>query len=327
VSRVVNEHPSVAPETRKKVREAIQRLNYTPSALARGLQSNRSNTIGVLLAGISFTGPAHTLAGITHECAERNLTVLMAEMPDLYDFDAGPALQSFVEHRVDGIVMSVPEVGSSISRIAGVLADSPAPIVFVRAAELPGYSGLLIDNADGIGQAVDHLVSLGRSRIAHIAGPDGWREATARLRGWRDGLGRHGLDAPDARRAFGDWTAESGARAMRSILDEDPDVDAVVAANDHMALGAMRVLEHTGRVVPDDVAVTGFDNSAEAAWGAPSLTSVDQPLEALGRAAVRTVLEHRADRNRDVTVDSLPCELIVRESTAGSPATRDFDRL
>jgi DNA-binding LacI/PurR family transcriptional regulator len=112
---------------------------------------------------------------------------------------------------------------------------------------------------------------------------------------------------------------------MRSLLDTAPDLDAVVVGNDRMALGAMRVLERAGRRIPDDVAVTGFDNTPEAAWTSPSLTSVDQPLQEMGRRAVQVVLEHRDNPGAPVEVASLACTVMVRESTVGPTAAPDLD--
>lgn len=318
VSRVINDHPNVAPETRDRIEAAIEELRYRPSALARSLQSSRSNTIGVLLAGLDYTGPAETLVGITDECTDRDLTVLISELPDFVEFDPSRAVESLVEHRVDGIVMSVPEVGRTVERISAVLADTPVPIVFVRADGFRGHSGVVVDNTEAIEQVVDHLADLGRSRVAHLAGPLGWVEAAARAESWRNRLAHHGLEAPDHRLAEGDWSAESGAAAMATLLDADPDLDAVVAANDRMAFGAMYVLAKRGRRIPEDVAVTGFDDIHEARWHTPSLTSVAQPLNHLGRSAVRTVLAHRDDPDRPVAAESLRCSLVVRESTAGA---------
>ncbi|MDY7101077.1 MAG: LacI family DNA-binding transcriptional regulator [Actinomycetota bacterium] len=317
VSRVINHHPNVAPATRHRVQETIAALNYTPSALARGLQASRSNTIGVLLGGVQYFGPAQTLVGIVDECSAQRLTVVLAELPELGATDLESAIRSLIEHRVDGLVMSVPEVGDVIERIADVVADSPVPIVFVRAVYPEGHSSVLVDNAEAIHRVVDHLVDLGRTRIGHISGPAGWHEAEARAGAWRERVTSHGLAAPACHLEVGDWACESGAAAMDALLDRAPDLDAVVVANDRMAFGAMYVLGRRGRRVPEDVAVTGFDDVPEAAWNTTSLTSVAQPLQAVGHSAVRALLSHRDDPGRAPSVLSIRAKLVVRESTAG----------
>lgn len=318
VSRVINNHPSVAPATRRAVEDAIRELSYRPSAIARGLQSSRSNTIGVLLAGIDYFGPAETLVGITDECAQRGLTVLIAELPDISDFDPTAAIESLIAHRVDGIVMSVPEVGQSLEGITAVLANAPVPIVFVRADDFHGHSGVTVDNMEAINNVVDHLVDIGRTRIAHLSGPLGWSEAKARAVAWRSRLTHHGLDASDTLLVEGDWSSESGAAGMSELLDRAPELDAVVVANDRMAFGAMYVLGKRGRRMPDDVAVTGFDDMHEAKWHSPSLTTVSQPLHEMGRAAVRTLLARRDDPKRPASAESLRSSLVIRESSGGS---------
>ncbi len=318
VSRVINQHPSVAPETRRRIEESIERLKYTPSALARSLQSNRSRTVGVLLAGMQHTGPAQTLTGIMSECALRDHTVLIAELRDLDDVRPEPAISSLLEHRVDGIIVSVPQVGPAVERIAAVLDELTVPAVFVRADGFEDYSGVVVDNADAINQVVDHLVEQGRRTIAHIGGADRWQEARARSAAWSERLAHHGIEARYLE--SGDWTARSGAVAMAKLLDCCPTIDAVVAGNDHMALGALYLLDKRGRTVPSDVAVTGFDDIPEAAWSVPSLTSVAQPLQAMGRAAVEVLLSGQDQPSNHRAVEALTCQLIVRESTAGPTA-------
>ncbi|HEY7564311.1 MAG TPA: substrate-binding domain-containing protein, partial [Acidimicrobiia bacterium] len=176
---------------------------------------------------------------------------------------------------------------------------------------------VLVDNAAAIEEVVDHLVSIGKSRIAHISGPANWHEATDRLEGWERGLAKHKL-APESRLTEeGDWSSESGSLAMTALLDRVPDLDAVVAANDRMALGAMHVLRDRGLRIPEDVAVTGFDDIEEAAWLAPPLTSVHQPLDEMGRQAVRTLWSEVGGHETVPVAIPLRAELVIRQSTIG----------
>jgi DNA-binding LacI/PurR family transcriptional regulator len=317
VSRVMNHRPDVALATRVKVEQAIADLGYTPSALARTLGARHSDTIGVLLAGMAYVGTTQTLTGIVDESANLGLTVLIAELPEV-DIDPRRAISALIERHVDGIIMSVPDVGRAVDRIKAVLRDGPEPVVFVKAGVSNGYSSVLVDNATATEEVVDHLASLGRSRMAYISGPLSWHEASDRWDGWRSGMDKHGLAHDPGRLAEGDWSAQSGADAMVALLDRVPDLDAVVAANDRMALGAMHVLRKNGLRIPDDVAVAGFDDIPEAPWSAPPLTSVRQPLAEMGREAVRTLLSHVEDPTVAVQTIPLRAELVVRESTIGS---------
>lgn len=319
VSRVINNRPDVAPDTRERVENAIARLGYRPSAVARTLVARRSNAIGVLLAGMGYTGTASTLRGIVDESAILGLTVLIAELPegDSLD-DPRPAISALVERHVDGIIMSVPAIGHAVDRIKAVLPDHHEPVVFVKAGVSDRYSSVLVDNSAAVEEVVDHLVSIGRSRIGHISGPTTWHEALDRRQGWQRGLDRHHLDADADLCEEGDWSPASGAAAMGALLDRIPDLDAVVVANDRMALGALHTLHGRGLRIPEDVAVTGFDDIEEAAWFAPPLTSVEQPLVEMGRQAVRRVWAEFEGVETPPVAIPLQAKLMIRESTIGT---------
>ena len=196
VSRVINNRPDVAPDTRERVEDAIATLGYRPSAVARTLVARRSNAIGVLLAGMGYTGTTLTLAGIIDEAANLGLTVLIAELPegDSLD-DPRPAISALAERHVDGIIMSVPDVGHSVDRIRAVLPEQREPVVFVKAGVSDTYSSVLVDNAAAVEEVVDHLVSIGGHGSVTSRGlPTGMKHMTAE----RDGsaaLRKHELEA------------------------------------------------------------------------------------------------------------------------------------
>jgi LacI family transcriptional regulator len=319
VSRVINNRPDVASDTRERVEDVIATLGYRPSAVARTLVARRSNAIGVLLAGMGYTGTVLTLRGIIDESASLGLTVLIAELPegDSLD-DPRPAISALIERHVDGIIMSVPAIGQAVDRIKAVLPVHREPVVFVKAGVSDRYSSVLVDNVAAVEEVVDHLVLIGRSRIAHISGPANWHEAHDRREGWKRGLARHHIETDLGLCEEGDWSPQSGAAAMSALLDRIPDLDAVVAANDRMALGAMHALRGRGLRIPEDVAVTGFDDIDEAAWFAPPLTSVGQPLSEMGRQAVRRLwAEFQGGATAPVAIP-VEAALMIRESTIGS---------
>lgn len=322
VSRVINDRPDVAPDTRERVEAAIATLGYRPSAVARTLVARHSKAIGVLLAGMGYTGTTLTLRGIIDESANLGLTVLIAELPEGDSLeDPRSAISALMEHHVAGIIMSVPAIGKAVDRINAVLPDQHEPVVFVKAGVSDRYSSVLVDNATAIEDVVDHLVSIGRSRIGHISGPSNWHEARDRQQGWERGLRKHGLDDDPHLCAEGNWSPGSGAEAMTALLDRRPDLDAVIAANDRMALGAMHTLQERGLHIPGDIAITGFDDIDEAAWFSPPLTSVKQPLAEMGRQAVRrlwTEVDGGADGAGPAVAIPLSAELMVRESTVGA---------
>jgi LacI family transcriptional regulator len=271
---------------------------------------------------MGYTGTANTLRGIVDEAATLGLTVLIAELPegDSLDDPRG-AISALVEHHVDGIIMSVPAVGHVVDRIKAVLLNRHEPVVFVKAGMSDRHSSVLVDNAAAVEEVVDHLVEIGRSRIAHVSGPASWHEARDRREGWKRALDKHRLDSDPALCEEGDWSSETGAEAMETLLDRVPDLDAVVVANDRMALGAIHSLRGRGLRIPEDVAVTGFDDIDEAAWFAPPLTSVHQPLDEMGRQAVRRLWSEFGNGSSPPVSIPLRAELVIRESTVGAGQT------
>ena len=312
ISRVINGRPDVSPETRAAVEAAIAAVGFQPSAVARSLVQRRSYTLGVIAAGLRYFGVAQTLNGITEESEASGYALLLKEIPSTGDLDLLQVIGFLMAHRVEGIIVAAPDRGEADVR--GHLPHSAPPIVFLKSEPSPMFSTILIDNYGGGRQATSHLVALGRRRIAHLGGPLDWQEARDRQQGWRDTLRDAGLEP--GRLAVGNWSAASGAVEMARVLDEEPELDAVFAANDQMALGAMSVLRSRGRTIPEQVAVVGFDGMEEAAYFRPSLTTVRQPLRELGQLAVRELLAtvSGAAPRPSVHALTLATELIVRDS-------------
>ena len=188
------------------------------------------------------------------------------------------------------------------------------PIVFLKSEPSPTFSSIMIDNYGGARLATDHLLALGRRRIGHLAGPLAWREARARHDGWRDALRNAGVEAGPV--VPGNWSSASGEVAFEQMLELMPDLDAVFAGNDQMALGIFHAAHHRGIAIPDDLAVVGFDGLVEGAQFTPSLTTVNQPLGELGQLAVRELLRLVNDEpvHGEVRSLTLATELIIRES-------------
>lgn len=316
VSRVINRRPDVSPETRTAVEAAIAAVGFQPSAVARSLVQQRSYTLGVIAAGLRYFGVAQTLNGITEESEASGYALLLKEVASSGEVDVLPVIDFLMAHRVEGIIVAAPDLGEADMR--GQLPRSAPPIVFLKSEPSPEYSTILIDNYGGGRQATDHLVALGRRRIGHLAGPQEWHEARDRQQGWRDALRDAGLEPGPV--VAGNWSSESGATGMAALLDRDPDLDAVFAANDQMALGAMSQLHARGIAIPGQVAVVGFDGLEEADFFTPSLTTVRQPLRELGKLAVRELLATiQGDAStRSVHALTLATELVVRAS-APSP--------
>lgn len=327
VSRVLNNRPDVADETRSRVWQIIEELNYQPSAIARSLIHQRSLTLGIVTAGLKYVGPSRTLNGITEQAEELGYTLLLKELPDFGSNDVQPLLNSLLARRVDGILWTVPEVGDNRTWIEEQLEGLPVPILFTTMQARPDVAIVAVDNYAGGRLATEHLLAQGYRHIAHISGPLDWWEARQRRAGWRDALLAAGPPAAAAVTELhaeeGDWFSASGEAALERLLARYPRMDAVFVANDQMALGVLKAACRQGIRVPAELAVVGFDGLPEAAHYWPPLTTVYQDLRTLGGSAVRELvraIEAGRQDHADLppTSISLQPELIVREST-GTP--------
>jgi len=308
VSRVVNGSAQVSPRAKQAVEDAIEELGYVPNRAARTLVTQRTDSIALVVfeSGERFFAEpffGRIVQAVSSLLVARNLqmVLMIAQAPE-------------ERRRLEGYLTRQHVDGALLLSLHG---DDPLPSVLeergvatVRAGR-PTYAahGTFVDadNRGGAREAVAYLRRQGRRRIAAITGPLDMAAGIARLDGYRDVVG----DGPVA---FGDFSEESGAAAMQRLLEYHPEVDAVFAASDTMAAGALRVLRHYGRRVPQDVALVGFDNSAVARHTDPPLTSVDQPIAEMGREMVRLLL---AKIDGDETGDSetvLGTRLVIRGS-------------
>jgi LacI family transcriptional regulator len=231
-------------------------------------------------------------------------------------------LDTLISRRVEGIIWAIPEVGDNRNWIQNNHLDQLPPMVFLSMAARPGISVVSVDNRNGAKQAVQHLFQQGKRRIGIINGPMTWWEARERFAGWQDALQEVGLEASgDLVVNSDDWSAVNGERGMRALLAQAPDVDAVFASSDQIALGAMGIAHQLGLRLPQDLAIVGFDNTPEAAFFWPPLTTMYQQLIEVGRIAVKNLHEiilARQTQNEPVlhSLTKLKPELIIRASSS-----------
>lgn len=319
VSRVLNNRPDVSPETRERVQKIIETLSYRPSALARSLIQQRSYTLGVVTAGLKYTGPSRTLSGITVAAEESGYALLLKEMPSFDASRVEPVLQSFNARHVDGIIWAVPEVGANRAWLEHQLPEMEVPIVFLTMQPRSNLPVVSIDNYQGGRSAAAHLVEQGYRHIGHISGPLDWWEARQRRQGWQDSLEQAGMAAGDKHTVEGNWSSASGYQAFLKLIGQYPEMDAVFAANDQMGLGVIQAAWQKNLRVPKELGVVGFDNIPEAPYFTPALTTVQSEQYAVGKVAVEKmirIIEAQEDpqpgENEPVI---LTPTLIVRESS------------
>ncbi|HWG85258.1 MAG TPA: LacI family DNA-binding transcriptional regulator, partial [Deinococcales bacterium] len=246
VSRVLNEHPNVAPATREKVVRAMRELDYHPNRAARSLASQRSATLGVVSFGITYYGPAQMVANIEQAARERGYGLVFVTIPALSEVEIERALLELRSHFVDGVLLVAPLVGVAAERIAALCRG--VPYVLIDVAENSGVLGATIDQFAGGCLAASHLLALGHERMALLCGPSSWHDARHRVRGWRLVLKEAGLEPVGE--AEGNWTAASGHALAHDLLTNHPDMTALLVGNDQMALGALRALHERGVAVP-----------------------------------------------------------------------------
>jgi LacI family transcriptional regulator len=321
VSRVANDRPDVAVATRKRVLQVIEALGYRPSELARSLIQQRSYMLGVVTAGLKYMGgPARALNGIASQAEELGYAILLKELSHFNTGDLQPLLESLLSRQVDGILWAVPEIGDNHCWLEEWLPGITVPMAFLSMALRPNLVVIAFDNLAGGRLATQHLLSIGRRYIGHIAGPLDWWEASQRKLGWESALQDAGIQPKASHLAEGNWSSASGEAAFSRLLDTYPEMDAVFVANDQMALSALQVACRRGLRIPEDLAVVGFDGLAESAYFWPSLTTVCQDQHQLGSQAVFSLV-NRIEALNDGIIPPDPLsvilapELIIREST------------
>lgn len=321
VSRVINNRPDVAPETRERILRIINELDYRPSAIARSLTRQRTFNFGLLTAGLRYIGPSTTLSGIAKKAEEIGYGIYFKELPTWDSNIIQPILDWFLARQVEGIIWAVPEVGDNHEWIRSVVDSIPVPIIFLTTAKRPDISIVSIDNYSGARMATKHLLSIGRRRIGHISGPMDWWESRQRMQGWQDALREAGIEPEPHMIAEGNWSSKSGKRAFAQLMESFPDMDAVFVGNDQMALSVLQTACERNVDVPDQLSIVGFDNIPESEFFSPALTTIFQDLVELGCTAVEELVRmiETGAAGEDVPTPkylTLKPELIIRKSTS-----------
>ena len=320
ISRVINERPDVSPETRKRVQEVIKEVGYRPSALARSLIRQRSHTLGIVIAGLHYLGPSRVLSGIAAAAENAGYSLLLKELPQFDQNEIEPIFEALLSRHVDGMIWAVPEVGENRAWINDPALDLNLPLVYLTMEPQTDISVVAIDNYQGGRMAMSHLLEQGYRNIGHISGPLDWWEARQRMAAWKDALLEAGLDASDHHHVEGNWSPASGASAIEKLFDQYPEMDAIFAGNDQMALGIIHVADQKGLCIPRDLGIVGFDNIAESAFFSPALTTIDQDQYNIAKLAVEEIIkiidaEWQGVEQVEPKTILLPPTLIVRQSS------------
>ncbi|WP_432876690.1 LacI family DNA-binding transcriptional regulator [Kribbella sp. CA-245084] len=309
VSRVLNGSDLVRADTRARVEAAIAELGYRRNNAARLLVTNRSRRIGMISAHLVLHGPGMIAVSVQDAGHKAGYDVSLVAVEDFSSQSLREAVGRLLDEAVEAIVVAVAH-REALEQVRSL--DAGVPIVVVQGVSAGQPMAVGIDQEAGARLAVEHLLDLGHHHVAHVAGPQEWVEAGQRRAGWqRAHEERRVLPGPEL---AGDWSPKSGYEAGLRIAEE-PDVTAVFAANDSMAIGLMSALHAKGRDVPGEISVVGFDNMPEAPYLWPALTTVDQEFSLLGRRAVELTLRALEGDLAPATQLIRP-GLVVRDSTA-----------
>jgi LacI family transcriptional regulator len=311
VSRVLNGSGPVKDTTRHRVREVATSLRFSPNVAARSLSTSRTHTLGVLLPDLHGEFFSEVIRGVDQAAQEHGYHVLVSSSHNA-PAEISAALVT-MRGRVDGVAIMSPVIDART--LAAELPPS-LPLVLLNCAGGQGdVDAIDIDNHGGARAMTRHLLSLGRRRIAFVGGPRGNADADARLKGYRDALREAGVAARGEWVIDGDFQQGAGLAAVEQLLATSPRPDALFAANDAMAIAAMSALREAGLRVPEDVAVTGFDDIPIARYVHPALTTVRVDIAGLGSKAVRTLIHAVGRKNEHARVrETLATELVVRAS-------------
>lgn len=311
VSRVTNGADNVAEETRKRVNDAIKKLGYVPNKGAQMLSRASSRIIGLVSLDISLHGVALIANGVRNQAHEMNYATALAVLGDNSIEEFRVAIRELIAQQVDAVIINAPVT----KEMAETLIEqfSQLTLMFIDVPENTQANHISCDHQVGARLAVQHLIEQKRDSFICISGPIASTASSIRYKEWQRQIHQNGLR--EVAYYEGDWQANSGYHAVKDALLKGVSFDAVLVANDQMALGVLCALSEAGVKVPKTVSVVGFDGIQDSQFFSPPLTTIKQDFNELGRKAVKLVL-NQMEKGESVVSEMLPVHLLVRESTS-----------
>lgn len=312
VSRVVADNGYVSETKRRAIEKAIAELGYRPNTLAQALRSNRSNMIGAVVVDVGTPYYANMVYGLQRTARDAGKSLMVSSGYADQDEEA-KAIIELVDRSCDGLVLYLerplrPDV-IGIIRMAGI------PVVMIgRNAGWDAQGLVLLDNFGGAREAMRFLLQQGHRRIVHLSGQADYGDTVARLEGVEAALAEWGMSMADIHVVSGEFSEEFGYRATAGLLRDGHDFTAIFAADDDMAAGVLLALRRAGKSIPEDVSVIGFDDAFHARHMWPPLTTIKQPIDALGAAAARQLLALLANPASAPVQTIIETSLVVRDS-------------
>ncbi len=309
---MVNNQSEISEDTRQRVQDVIDELGYRPNLIARGLVTQRSFTVGLVFPDITNPFFPEVARGVQDTARARDYNTLLCNSDESQQEELR-TLHSLAAQGVDGIIIfPCYHTGDNLKAFA----EQYRPVISVNSRyDHPNISLILSDNYGGSNQAVEHLAARGHRHIAMLAGLEISPQRAQRVLGFLDTMAAHGLPLPDSRLTSGLPTVDSGYDRALQLLTDDPQISAIVAYNDLLALGAMNACKKLGRRIPADCAIIGFDDIQLASLVTPTLTTIRLDKYDIGRQAMIRLLEMLDNPEATYPPIHLGAELVIREST------------
>ena len=311
VSRVINERPDVADDTRGRIKEVIAKLGYYPDPIARSMRGS-THTLGCITPNLSDYNFSSIVQSAQAEARKNGFFLLTGSAQS--EFDVLPLLDEIMSRRVDGLLVINPRDDDRYLHFLP-LVERGVPVVYIKNTPVnENVSAVSLDDETGGYLATRHLIRLGHTKIATVQGPANEECTNARLSGFRKAFLEAGLLFDPRLQVRGDWSATSGNRAIKDLLAEEIRFSAVFAQNDRMAVGAIRAIRESGLRVPQDVSVIGYDDIPLSSFFDPPMTTVRQPMEAFGRIGAQILIEALNNPAFKPRIVRLAPELIIRKT-------------
>lgn len=318
VSRVLNNHPHVAEETRERVRKAMKELNYQPNMPARSLRTNRTNVVALMIPDIVNPYFSGVTRGVQDVAEEFGSMVILCNT-DRKLIREKQYLEVLIQHQVDGLILNPAEI--TLEDLAGIQAAKIPAVMIGSQLDVPDFDVVMVDNVRAAYEAVEYLIDLGHRNVGIIAGSRATSSGEQRLEGYLQAVRAAGLEVEDTLIAEGDFSEQGGYRCTKRLMGQSPRPTAIFASSDVMAIGALSALRDEGFQVPKDVSLVGFDDIASASITTPRVTTMSQPKYGSGEVAAHLLFERiegdGPQRRRRVILNH---ELVVRDSTCALPS-------
>ncbi|NNK11035.1 MAG: LacI family DNA-binding transcriptional regulator [Flavobacteriaceae bacterium] len=316
VSRALNDHPDISEKTKNKVAKLAKELHYTPNLFARGFRSQESHMLGVIVPNITHLFTSTILKGVLEEAEVRGYRVIISESKN-NEAKQLEMLHTMMQFGVDGILMSLARKITKVEEVLDVLNRIPLVLFDKVSVKIP-CTQVVIDEEEAAFNAVEHLIELGKQRIAIIKETENSYNSEKRFAGYLRALNHHGIPLREKIiLSTEDISLSQGRRLTNILLSKKKRPDAIFAITDNAAIGAIKALHKFNVRIPEEIAVVGFSNSTNSTIIQPALTTVDQPGDKIGRTAVKYLIEEIKNPASDISTKTIEIKtnLIIRDST------------